>query len=293
MTKKSSTDAVRVLGTTFRNRILLAAGTAGFGREIAGVIDIEALGGLVTKAVSVEPRKGHAAPRVTEFDGGMLNSVGLANPGVAAVLRDEIPWMERNLRVARVIVNVVGDTVEDYATVISRMAGCDIVTAFELNVSCPNTDRGGEEFGADDDVLAELVALAVRASDKPLVVKLGPNLPDVVRTAQIAAAAGARAISVVNTLPGYMFGHDGAAAAPRLGRGQGGVSGPPLLPIGVWAVKRVSEALDLPVIGVGGVRSAADVSQYLSAGATLVAIGTAALADPRLPERIAGAMSRV
>ena len=140
---------IQVFGATFQNPILLAAGTAGFGRELAGVLDLETLGGVVTKAVSVEPRAGNAAPRVAEFSGGMLNAVGLANPGVEHVAEVELPWLARNLRRARVIVNVVGSSEEDFAAVVRRLDGESVVTAFELNVSCPNTERGNQEFQAD------------------------------------------------------------------------------------------------------------------------------------------------
>lgn len=283
---------VTLFGVEFQNPILLAAGTAGFGREVDGVIDLERLGGIVTKSVSVEPRDGHPAPRVAEFPGGMLNSVGLANPGVAAVIDRELPWLARHLRRARVLVSVVGATVGDYAAVVARLDQHPVVTAFELNLSCPNTARGGEHFGADDGVLAELVRACRAATRRPLVAKLAPTLVNIGRTARVAAQAGADAITVVNTLPGALYRFAGAEAGGRLGAENGGVSGPALLPVGVLATRRVRAATDLPVIGVGGVRTFDDVRQYLEAGATLVAVGTAALADPRLPERLAEAWGR-
>jgi dihydroorotate dehydrogenase (NAD+) catalytic subunit len=281
---------VEAFGTTFQNPILLAAGTAGFGRELAGTIDLDALGGLVTKSVSPEPRAGNPPPRVAEFPGGMLNSIGLANPGLDAVERDELPWLERHVRRARVVVSVVGNTVDDYVTVITRLTDQSVVTAFELNLSCPNTERGGEHFGADDGVLADLVERCRAVSRRPVIAKLAPTLPDVGRTARVAQAAGVDGFAVVNTMPGMLFRDDGvhgSSPEPRLGAGNGGVSGPPLLPVGVLATRRVCEATGLPVVGVGGIRRAEDVEAYLTAGASLVAIGTAALADPRLPERLA------
>ena len=278
---------IEVFGTTFQNPILLASGTAGFGREVAGVLDLDRLGGLVTKAVSPEPRGGHPAPRVAEFPGGMLNAIGLANPGLERVAADELPWLERHVRRARVVVNVVGTTEADYATVVSRLTPLAIVTAFELNVSCPNTARGGEEFGADDEVLAALVAGCRKVTRKPVIVKLAPTLPDVSRTAAAAAAAGADGFTLVNTMPGALYREPGVnGAASRLGYGQGGVSGPALLPVGVLATRRVRQKTGLPIIGVGGIRTIEDVDQYLEAGASLVAVGTAALADPRTPERL-------
>lgn len=280
---------VEVFGTTFQNPILLAAGTAGFGRELAGIVDLETLGGLVTKSVSPEPRIGNPPPRVAEFPGGMLNSVGLANPGLDAVERDELPWLETTLRRARVLVSVVGNTVEDYVTVVRRLTDRPIVTAFELNLSCPNTDRGGEHFGANERVLADLVARCRAVASRPLVVKLAPTLADIARSACVAGEAGADGFSLVNTMPGMLFREGDTSPVPafRLGAGNGGVSGPPLLPVGILATRRVREATGLPVIGVGGVRSVGDVRAYLAAGASLVGVGTAALAEPRLPERLA------
>jgi dihydroorotate dehydrogenase (NAD+) catalytic subunit len=279
---------IPLFDTTFQNPILLAAGTAGFGRELREVMDLDALGGIVTKSVSPEPRRGNPAPRVAEFPGGMLNSVGLANPGVDAVRATELPWLADHLRHARVLVSVVGATVTDYALVIARLTDQPIVTAFELNVSCPNTERGGEHFGANEAVLRDLVARCRAASTRPLVVKLAPTLGDVARAACVAADAGADGIAVVNTIPGILYRRGRA----RLGAANGGVSGPLLLPVGVLAARRVALATRLPVIGVGGIRTIDDVRQYLEAGAALVAIGTAGLAAPRLPPRLARAWSR-
>ena len=273
-----------LFGLQFQNPILLAAGTAGFGKEVHGVLDVDRLGGLITKAVSRDPRDGNAAPRVAEFPGGMLNSVGLANPGVARVREEYLPWIASRLSRARVLVNVVGFTVEEYADVVAELDGSAGITGFELNLSCPNTRAGGIEFGADPACVQRIVSLCRSRTRLPLIAKLSPVLPDVAAMAQAARDAGADAISAVNTLPGLLFGHHGPA---RLGNGNGGVSGPGLLPVGVLAVARIVERIGpTPVIGVGGVRSADDVRQYLKVGAALVAIGTAALADPRLPERI-------
>lgn len=275
--------AVELLGTTFQNPVLLAAGTAGFGREIDRVVNLESLGGIVTKAVTPEPRRGHPGPRVAEFTGGMLNAVGLANPGLEAVATHELPWLARRLTRARVLVNVAGATVEDYERVVERLSDTAVIVAFEINASCPNTTAGGLEFGASSGALAELVRRCRRRTAKPLVIKLSPALPDLAAMAQVAQQEGADAVSVVNTLPGTLAG--------RLGQGFGGVSGPGLLPVGVLATIRVRERLNLPVIGVGGIRTTADAREYLRAGAALVAIGTAALADPRVPERIARELS--
>jgi dihydroorotate dehydrogenase (NAD+) catalytic subunit len=273
-----------VFGRQFQNPILLAAGTAGFGRELDGVMDLDRLGGLVTKAVSREPRAGNPPPRVAEFKGGMLNSVGLANPGLTRVLTEELPWLASRLASARVIVNVVGFTVEEYGEVAAGLDGAPGITALELNLSCPNTSADGIEFGADPECVRRIVSLCRRNTKLPLAAKLSPVLPDIAGIALVARDAGADAITVVNTMPGLLFGDEGTA---RLGQGNGGVSGPALLPLGVLAVSRVLERTGgMPVIGVGGVRSASDVEQYLRVGASLVAVGTGALANPRLPERI-------
>lgn len=276
-------SAVELFGTTFQNPILLAAGTAGFGRELDDVIDLDLLGGIVTKAVTPEPRQGHPALRVAEFRGGMLNAVGLANPGVQAVAEHELPWLARRLRRARVIVNVAGATIDDYVQVIERLTAFEAITAFEINASCPNTSAGGLEFGSDPGGLADLVGACRRVSTRPLTVKLSPVLPDIPAMARVACEKGAEAVTLVNTMPGLLD--------RRLGNGSGGLSGPALLPIGVLATRRVREQVGMPVIGVGGVRTAGDAREYLASGASLVAIGTAALADPRVPVRIARELS--
>jgi dihydroorotate dehydrogenase (NAD+) catalytic subunit len=272
------------LGRRFQNPLLLAAGTAGFGKELEGVLDLDRLGGLVTKAVSLKPRSGNPAPRVGEFAGGMLNSVGLANPGVDRVREEYLPWLATRLTRAQLLINVVGFTVEEYGEVVGRLEGLPRIAAFELNLSCPNTSAGGIEFGSDPACVRRIVSTCRARTRIPLVAKLSPVLPDIATTALAAQDAGADAVSAVNTMPGMLFGRDGEA---RLGQGYGGVSGPGLLPVGVLAVSRIAERTGgMPIIGSGGVRSAADVRQYLNAGASLVAIGTGALADPRLPERI-------
>lgn len=277
-------SAVRALGATFQNPVLLAAGTAGFGSEVQGVIDLDALGGLITKAVTPEPRQGHPAPRVAEFAGGMLNAVGLANPGLEVVARHDLPAIAARLQRARIIVNVAGATIADYVSVISRLTDQPAITAFEINASCPNTAAGGLEFGAEPRTLAELVRQCRAATPRPLVVKLSPALPDIAAMAAVAAKEGADGVSVVNTMPGWLD--------HRLGNPFGGVSGPALLPVGVLATRRIVERTTLPVIGVGGIRTARDAREYLGAGAVLVAVGTAALADPRVPERIAAELAR-
>jgi len=276
--------AVTVAGIDFQNPVLLAAGTAAYGRELARVIDLDALGGLITKAVSVEPRHGAPAPRVAEFDGGMINAVGLANPGVEEVKSTHLPWLAENLRRAKVLVNVVGNRAEDFATVVSSLDDASGVAGYELNVSCPNVKAGGMEFGADPQALRDVVTRSRAATRRPIFVKLSPTLADIGKSAQIAADAGADGISVVNTLPGLVI--DVESHRPALGFGTGGVSGAGLLPVGVLATHKVAKAVSLPVIGVGGISKATDIVQYVIAGASLVAVGTAAMQKPKLAAKL-------
>lgn len=286
MNEAAGSLEVSAAGLSFRNPIVLAAGTAAYGRELAGVMDLDAVGGIVTKAVSPEPRHGAPAPRVAEFDGGMINAVGLANPGLDEVRRQDLPWLASNARNARVIVNVVGSSVEDFSAVVAGLDPIERVDAFELNVSCPNVRAGGVEFGADRQTLAAVVSRARLETRRPLFVKLSPTLPDIADAARAAVDAGADGLSLINTIPGLVV--DVAKRRPALGFGTGGISGPGLLPVGVLAVWKVSRAVRVPLIGIGGVTRGTDALQYMLAGATLVGLGTAALRDPRAPERIVG-----
>jgi dihydroorotate dehydrogenase (NAD+) catalytic subunit len=285
-----SVIAVSFAGLDFQNPVILASGTAAFGRELHDIVDLERLGGLVTKAVSLAPRAGAKAPRVSDFPGGMINAIGLANPGVDVVRDTELPWLATHLRAARVLVNVVGNAVEDFAEVIERLDDPAGVSGYELNVSCPNVKAGGLEFGADRVVLHALIERARAATRKPIVIKLSPTLSDLPGTAQVVADAGADAITLTNTLPGLVI--DIETRRPRIGFGSGGVSGPPLLPVGVLATWRVSRAVTLPIIGLGGVSRGEHALQYIMADATLVGVGTAGMVNPRAPERIVAELGR-
>lgn len=280
--------AVHVAGLDFQNPIVLAAGTAAYGRELAAVVRLDRLGGITTKAVSVLPRAGAPAPRVAEFAGGMLNAIGLANPGLEVARDDEIPWLDAHARPARILVNVVGSSVDDFAAVVGALDGSP-VDAFELNVSCPNVRAGGMEFGADPRTLADVVRGARERTRRPLFVKLSPTLPDIAAAAGVAVDAGATGLTLTNTLPGLLV--DVERRRPALGFGTGGVSGAALLPVGVLATWKVTRAVSAPVIGVGGVATAEDALQYILAGACLVGIGTAALRDPRVPERVVACLA--
>jgi dihydroorotate dehydrogenase (NAD+) catalytic subunit len=276
--------AVDFCGVSFQNPILLAAGTAAYGEDLDEVMHLDRLGGIITKAVSLEPRHGAPAPRVAEFDGGMINAVGLANPGVVQVRDRHLPWLGRSLPNARTIVNVIGFQTDEFPRVIEQLGDGVPVHGFELNVSCPNTKAGGTEFGADPCALREVVAGSRAVTKRPLIVKLSPTLTDIGGAARTAVEAGADAISVVNTIPGLAI--DVERRRPALGYGTGGVSGPGLLPVGVLATWKVRQATTVPIVGIGGVTTVDAVLQYVIAGASLVAIGTGALRDPRLPERL-------
>lgn len=294
MTSRPTLQSV-VSGLTFQNPIVLASGTAGYGAELEHVIDLDAIGGFVTKAVSVEPRAGAPAPRVAEFEGGMINAVGLANPGLDAVRREHVPWMASHLPGTRKIVNVVGFAVDEYPAVVAGLeeslanGNTSAVDAYELNVSCPNVKAGGMEFGSDPASLRAVVERARRETKRPVFVKLSPTLERLGDAAKIAVDAGADAISVVNTIPGLLI--DVERRRPALGFGTGGVSGPAILPVGVLATRRVRRAVSVPILGVGGVAKGTDALQYIMAGASLVGMGTAALRDPRAPARVVREMS--
>lgn len=280
----------QLLGTSFQNPVLLASGTCGYGEELDGCIDIDQLGGLITKAVTVEPRAGNAAPRVSEFAAGMLNSIGLANVGLEAFRTEKLVWLAGRLTRARVLINVAGKTVEEFGQIVSALDGAAGFVGYELNLSCPNV-KDGSLFSTREELLSAAVASARAATRKPLVAKLAPNVPDIGRMAEVAVAAGADALSLVNTVPGLLF--DLSSRAPVLGAGAGGVSGPALLPIGVYAVDRARRRVSVPIIGAGGVRTAEDAMQYVLAGASLVQIGTASLADPRTALRVIERLERL
>ena len=279
-----------LFGVTFANPVLLAGGTAGYGRELDGVIDLDRMGGLVTKAVTPEPRAGNPPLRTAEYGAGMLNSIGLANVGLDRFRAEKLPWLAERLASARVLVNVAGATVEDYVAVVDGLDGEAGFLGYELNVSCPNVKEGGAVFCSRDDLLRQVVSAVRERTERPLVVKLAPNLPDIAGTAAVAVDAGADGLTLINTFPGLLFHLETRAAV--LGAGTGGVSGPAILPMGVHAVWQAARSLNVPIIGVGGIRSGADAVQYLLAGASLVAVGTASFADPRAGQRVVDELRR-
>ncbi len=273
-----------LLDTTFQNPVILAGGTCGYGQELDRILDLDALGGLVTKAVTPEPRNGNPPMRVAEYAAGMMNSVGLANVGLDAFRPEKLPWLRDRLRRAHVLVNVAGRTVDEYVRVVRALDQDAGFHAFELNVSCPNVREGGAVFCSRKELLDQVVATVRGVTERPLAVKLAPNLPDIGATAAVAVDAGADALTLINTFPGLLF--DTQTGRSVLGAGTGGVSGPGILPMGVHAVWQAARRADVPILGVGGIRSGADAVQYFLAGASLVQLGTATFADPRSAARV-------
>ncbi|MBX6377243.1 MAG: dihydroorotate dehydrogenase, partial [Clostridia bacterium] len=259
-----------------QNPVLVASGTFGYGREYASFLDLDRLGGIMVKGVSAEPWPGNPPPRLAEAPAGMLNAIGLQNPGVEHFLRVDLPWLRRHR--CAVIVNVIGRTVEEYAEVAMRLDGADGVDAIELNVSCPNIREGGLSFGRSPEALRDVVR-AVRAVTRlPLLVKLTPNTDDIGALARACADAGADALSAINTLVGLAI--DPRTRRPVLGTVFGGLSGPAIKPVALAAVWQAARASRLPVIGMGGITTGLDAVEFLLAGASAVAVGTATFVRP-------------
>ncbi len=280
-----------LFGATFHNPVLLASGTCGFGEELRDALDLEALGGIVTKSVTLEPRAGNPAPRLVEAGNAMLNSVGLANPGLARVCSEKLPWMREHLSGIQVFVSVAGHIPDEYWRVVEGLESVGGFLGYELNLSCPNDTRlGGLPFALDPEALRGVVEGARRVTDRPLLVKLAPNVPDIGPVAEAAEDAGADGVTLVNTMPGLVI--DTTSRRPALGAGSGGLSGPALRAVGVLAVHRARACTSIPLLGVGGITVAEDAIQYLLAGASLVQIGTATFADPRTAQTVAKGIAR-
>lgn len=283
---------VELLGTTFQNPVLLAAGTCGFGMELAEVLDLEALGGFVTKSVTLEPRKGNPAPRLAEVGLGMLNSVGLANPGVERVVAEKLPWIRDRVGRARVLVSVAGHTVAEYGRIVERLDAEAGFLAYELNLSCPNDDRiGGRPFAHDPRATREVVRNVRGHTGRPIVAKLAPDAPELPEVVRAAEEGGADALTLVNTLPALSL--DPTSGEPVLGAGSGGLSGPPLRAVGVHAVRTAWAETSLPLVGVGGILTGLDALEYIRAGASLVQVGTASFGDPRAALRVIEQLRRL
>ncbi len=274
--------AVRLGPLELPNPILTASGTFGYGLEFAHLTALERLGGIVTKGLSLEPLPGNPPPRVAETRGGMLNSIGLQNIGIERFLAEVLPGLGRFP--ARVVVNLFGYELDDYARLAARVDPFPGIAAVELNVSCPNVKKGGIHFGHDPEVLERLVRLVRGATGKPIVVKLSPNVAEPALLGEAAKAGGADILSAINTLLGMAI--DPWTRRPRLHTNRGGLSGPAIKPIAVRVVFDVARRVGLPVIGVGGVETVDDVIEFLLAGASAVQVGTALFKDPRTAERL-------
>jgi len=275
--------SVTVAGLRLRTPVMTASGTFGYGREYAGLLDLSELGAIVVKGTSLEPWSGNPPPRTVETAAGLLNSIGLENPGVECFLENDLPWLS-GLGVP-IIVNVVGRTAAEYVDLARRLDGAPGVSALEANISCPNVKEGGLAFGADPAVAGDLVTGMRRATRLPLIVKLTPNITDVAALARRVVEAGADAVSLINTLVGMAI--DPEAGRPILARGTGGLSGPAVKPVALAMVYRVAAAVTVPVIGMGGIWTGRDAVEFLMAGASAVAVGTALFVDPEAPLRIA------
>jgi dihydroorotate dehydrogenase (NAD+) catalytic subunit len=273
---------VELAGLELANPILTASGTFGYGLEFAHLTKLERLGGIVTKGLSPEPLRGNPPPRVCETRGGMINSIGLQNIGIDRFVADVLPGLRRYP--AKVIVNVFGYSTDDYLRVVDRCEASPEIAALELNVSCPNVERGGIEFGHDPEALRRLVAAVRERTRKPLAVKLSPNVTSPVDVGLAAKDGGADILSCINTVIGMAI--DAATRRPLINTVRGGLSGPAIKPIALRIVYDVARKVGLPVIGIGGVETATDVVEFLLAGASAVQVGTALFRDPRTPERL-------
>jgi dihydroorotate dehydrogenase (NAD+) catalytic subunit len=280
--------SVNVGALRLANPVIAASGTLGYGVEFAHLMDLNSLGGIVVKGLSLEPIAGAPAPRLCETPSGMLNAVGLQNIGVRAFVAEKLPAL-RAYRTA-VIANVFGCSVEEYAGVIKVLEDAEGLAAYELNISCPNTAHGGIQFGSDPQMVSEVVAKARRTAQRPLWVKLSPNVTDIREIARAAEDAGADALTVANTYQGMSV--DPGTRKSRLGRVTGGLSGPAIKPITLRLVYEASRAVKIPIVGLGGIEAPGDVLEYMIVGATAVQVGTANFSHPDACEKIAKGLER-
>jgi dihydroorotate dehydrogenase (NAD+) catalytic subunit len=281
--------SVQVGALRLRNPIITAAGTFGYGVEFADLVDLNCLGGIVTKGISKEPIEGAPPPRLCETPSGMLNAVGLQNVGVEAFLKDKLPLLRKYN--THVVVNVFGYCLEEYTDVIGRLGEAQGISAYELNISCPNVKKGGMQFGAKPALVEEVVGAAKKAAGSvPLWVKLMPLVTDIGSIGRAAESAGADALTVANTYPAMAI--DVRSSRSRLGNLTGGLSGPAIKPITLRQVWEVRKAVKIPIVGLGGIETAQDVLDYMTVGASAVQVGTASFADPKVSERLVGSLAK-
>jgi len=266
-------------GLQLTNPVMTASGTFGYGTEYTHTFDIQKLGAIVCKGTTLEPKDGNPQPRLAETACGLLNAIGLQNIGVEALIKEKAPlWASWRVPV---IVNIAGETINDYAQLAGELDGIAGVSAIEVNISCPNIKAGGAEFGANPRSAAEVTAAVKAATSLPILVKLTPNTSDIAKIATAVAEAGADAISLINTLKGMVI--DIVQRRPLLGNITGGLSGPAIKPVALYMVYEVAGAVELPVIGCGGITTASDAIEFIMAGASAVQVGTAGFTNPRAP----------
>lgn len=275
--------ATELCGIRLQTPVIAASGTFGYGIEFEKILDLNALGGLITKGLSREPIAGNAPPRLWHTEGGMMNSVGLQNVGVKAFIREKLPKLRRYS--VRVFANVFGYAIEDYVEVVRALEDADGIAGYELNVSCPNTKEGGIFFSSDPALMAELVGRVRRVARRPLLVKLSPNVARIEPFAVAAEAAGADAISLINTVVSFAL--DPETRQPRIAARFAGLSGPAIKPLALRLVAEAAAAVKIAVVGIGGIAKGRDAAEFLIAGASAVQVGTATFVDPRAPQLIA------
>lgn len=273
---------LRIGTLKLKNPVMTASGTCGYGQELTEFYDPARLGCVVVKGLSIEPRPGNPPPRVVETSSGMLNSIGLENVGLKVFIKEKLPWLHENG--VTTAVNILGDTVAEYEALAKGLDQADGVHLIEVNVSCPNVEEGGLSFGVDPIATQEVVRAVTGATSKPVMVKLTPLVSDIVEVAVAAAKAGASAISLINTLPGMAV--DIESQRPILGNIIGGLSGPAIKPVALKLVWQVAKAVDIPVVGVGGITTPEDALEFLLVGAKAVQVGTASFIDPLAPVKI-------
>lgn len=275
--------SVNVAGMALRNPIMTASGTFGYGAEFAPYMDLQSIGAIVTKGLSLRPQAGNDTPRIIETPAGMLNAIGLQNVGIDAFVEKKVPFL-RTVNTP-CIANFFGNTVEEYAEMARRLDAIPEVAGLEMNISCPNVKCGGIQFGSDPASAATVVAACRAVCNKPLIVKLSPNVTDVVAMARACVDAGADSLSLINTLVGMAI--DVKTRRPVLANTTGGLSGPAIKPVALRMVWQVAQAVKVPLIGIGGIMSATDVVEFLLAGATAVQVGTASFVTPGIAQTIA------
>lgn len=281
---------VELCGIKMDNPVMAASGTFGYGYEFAELYDINCLGSFSFKGTTLEPRFGNPTPRIAECEMGMINAIGLQNPGVDKVIEEELPKLSKCLH-KKVMANIGGFSIEEYTEVAKRLDVCDQIGWLELNISCPNVRHGGLAFGTDPDAAASVVSSVKKAVKKPVIVKLSPNVTDITAIAKACEAAGADGLSLINTMLGMRI--DLKTGKPVIANVMGGFSGPAVFPVALRMVYQVYEAVDIPVVGIGGIRSAEDVIEMMLAGATAVQIGAANLTDPYICRDIAAQLPEV